>query len=295
MVLKATSRSSPGAPSATWGYELVREEFSDVAVGWDDCGGKPRQIMVSDNIATSPCSRCSPGPTSSTSSPPHLNGDYLSDALAAQVGYRIAPGANINYVTGPASSRRRTAPPPSTPARTRSIPARCSSRACSCSSTWGGGRGRTTSCGPRGDHRGQHRDLRLRPPDGRGDRGQDLRFASAIVDRSSFDRRRAPSSERGPSPGAPFRVASAQGVPKARPLGSPSPVTLCSRWSPRGCSAPCRHTRGRREGLDAVEVEVRTLVTVALVRRSGRRSRPGPRRWVRRAPDAVKARRPPSW
>src|SRR3712207_7775511 len=24
-----------------WGYELVKEEFSEVAVGWDDCGGKP--------------------------------------------------------------------------------------------------------------------------------------------------------------------------------------------------------------------------------------------------------------
>ena len=35
-----------------WGYELVREEFSDVAVGWDDCGGKPGdKILVKDNIA----------------------------------------------------------------------------------------------------------------------------------------------------------------------------------------------------------------------------------------------------
>ena len=32
-----------------WGYELVREEFSDVAVGWDDCGGKPGdKILVKD-------------------------------------------------------------------------------------------------------------------------------------------------------------------------------------------------------------------------------------------------------
>src|SRR5262249_20596002 len=35
-----------------WGYELVREEFSDVAVGWDDCDGKPGdKILVKDNIA----------------------------------------------------------------------------------------------------------------------------------------------------------------------------------------------------------------------------------------------------
>ena len=35
-----------------WGYELVREEFSDVAVGWDDCDGKPgSKILVRDSIA----------------------------------------------------------------------------------------------------------------------------------------------------------------------------------------------------------------------------------------------------
>ena len=35
-----------------WGYELVREEFSDVAVGWDDCGGEPGdKILVKDAIA----------------------------------------------------------------------------------------------------------------------------------------------------------------------------------------------------------------------------------------------------
>jgi isocitrate dehydrogenase len=35
-----------------WGYELVREEFSDTAVGWDDCGGKPGdKLLVKDNIA----------------------------------------------------------------------------------------------------------------------------------------------------------------------------------------------------------------------------------------------------
>src|SRR5206468_4868855 len=35
-----------------WGYELVRDEFSDVAGGWDDCGSKPGdKILVKDNIA----------------------------------------------------------------------------------------------------------------------------------------------------------------------------------------------------------------------------------------------------
>ena len=35
-----------------WGYELVKEEFDDVAVGWDDCGGDPGdRILVQDAIA----------------------------------------------------------------------------------------------------------------------------------------------------------------------------------------------------------------------------------------------------
>ena len=42
-----------------WGYDLVREEFSDVAVGWDDCGGNPATRSSSRTTSpTSPCSRC---------------------------------------------------------------------------------------------------------------------------------------------------------------------------------------------------------------------------------------------
>jgi isocitrate dehydrogenase len=60
----------------------------------------------------------------------NLNGDYISDALAACVGgIGIAPGGNINYDTGTPSSRPPTAPPPSTPARTRSTRAASSSPA----------------------------------------------------------------------------------------------------------------------------------------------------------------------
>ena len=36
----------------SWGYDLVRDEFADVAVGWDDCDGKPgRKLLVKDTIA----------------------------------------------------------------------------------------------------------------------------------------------------------------------------------------------------------------------------------------------------
>jgi isocitrate dehydrogenase len=86
-----------------WGYELVREEFSDKAVGWDDCGGKPGdKILVKDAIADITLQQVLTRPDEfDVIATMNLNGDYLSDALAAQVGgIGIAPGANINYVTG---------------------------------------------------------------------------------------------------------------------------------------------------------------------------------------------------
>jgi isocitrate dehydrogenase len=86
-----------------WGYELVREEFADVAVGWDDCDGKPGdKLLVKDNIADITLQQILTRPTDfDVIATTNLNGDYLSDALAAQVGgIGIAPGANINYVTG---------------------------------------------------------------------------------------------------------------------------------------------------------------------------------------------------
>ncbi len=86
-----------------WGYDLVREEFSDVAVGWDDCGGKPGgKLLVKDTIADIFLQQILTRPTEfDVIATMNLNGDYMSDALAAQVGgIGIAPGANINYETG---------------------------------------------------------------------------------------------------------------------------------------------------------------------------------------------------
>ena len=86
-----------------WGYDLVRDEFSDVAVGWDDCGGNPGdKILVKDAIADITLQQVLTRPSEfDVIATPNLNGDYLSDALAAQVGgIGIAPGGNINYVTG---------------------------------------------------------------------------------------------------------------------------------------------------------------------------------------------------
>jgi isocitrate dehydrogenase len=87
-----------------WGYELVKREYAGRAIGWDDCGGKPPagQLLVKDSIADITLQQVLTRPDEfDVIATMNLNGDYLSDALAAQVGgIGIAPGANINYQTG---------------------------------------------------------------------------------------------------------------------------------------------------------------------------------------------------
>jgi isocitrate dehydrogenase len=86
-----------------WGYELVREEFSDVAVSWADSGGEPGdKLLVEDMIADAMLQQVLTRPAEyDVIATTNLNGDYISDALAAQVGgLGIAPGGNINYETG---------------------------------------------------------------------------------------------------------------------------------------------------------------------------------------------------
>ena len=87
----------------TWGYEVVRDEFSDVAVSWEDCGGDPGdKILVKDVIADAFLQQILTRPAEyDVIATMNLNGDYISDALAAQVGgIGIAPGGNVNYETG---------------------------------------------------------------------------------------------------------------------------------------------------------------------------------------------------
>jgi isocitrate dehydrogenase len=87
-----------------WGYALVKRDYQGKAIGWDDCGGKPPkgQLLVKDAIADITLQQVLTRPDEfDVIATPNLNGDYLSDALAAQVGgIGIAPGGNINYVTG---------------------------------------------------------------------------------------------------------------------------------------------------------------------------------------------------
>ncbi|HWB88869.1 MAG TPA: NADP-dependent isocitrate dehydrogenase [Acidimicrobiia bacterium] len=86
-----------------WGYELVADEFSDVAVSWEDCGGDPGdKLLIQDVIADAMLQQVLTRPGNyDVIATTNLNGDYISDALAAQVGgIGIAPGGNINYDTG---------------------------------------------------------------------------------------------------------------------------------------------------------------------------------------------------
>ncbi|WP_426452070.1 NADP-dependent isocitrate dehydrogenase [Paenibacillus sp. S-38] len=103
-----------------WGYELAEEEFSDKTFTWaqydrikEESGADAAnaaqkaaeaegKIIVKDAIADIALQQVLTRPTDfDVIATLNLNGDYLSDALAAQVGgIGIAPGANINYVTG---------------------------------------------------------------------------------------------------------------------------------------------------------------------------------------------------
>ena len=89
-----------------WGYEVARDDF-----GAEDLDGGPwqvitldngRKIIVKDVIADAMLQQILTRPDEyDIIATMNLNGDYISDALAAQVGgIGIAPGANINYNNG---------------------------------------------------------------------------------------------------------------------------------------------------------------------------------------------------
>jgi len=90
-----------------WGYEIAKKFFGAVEMdGGPWCRipeGKPGAgIVIKDAIADITLQQVLTRPDEfDVIATPNLNGDYLSDALAAQVGgIGIAPGGNINYVTG---------------------------------------------------------------------------------------------------------------------------------------------------------------------------------------------------
>jgi len=85
-----------------WGYELAREEYGAVEIDGGPWCRLPGGIVVKDVIADAFLQQILTRPSEyEVIATLNLNGDYISDALAAQVGgIGIAPGANINYQSG---------------------------------------------------------------------------------------------------------------------------------------------------------------------------------------------------
>jgi len=97
-----------------WGYELVRDEFADVCVIESELQGElpPGKVLVKDRIADSIFQQVLLRPDEyDVLATPNLNGDFLSDACAAQVGgLGMAPGANIGDAYGIFEATHGTAP-----------------------------------------------------------------------------------------------------------------------------------------------------------------------------------------
>jgi isocitrate dehydrogenase len=101
-----------------WGYQLAKDEFAHVAVTEDDLwktydGKLPEgKILVNDRIADSMFQQVLLRPSEySVLAVPNLIGDFISDALAAQVGgLGMAPGANIGIPTAVFEATHGTAP-----------------------------------------------------------------------------------------------------------------------------------------------------------------------------------------
>ncbi|MFC5847840.1 NADP-dependent isocitrate dehydrogenase [Deinococcus petrolearius] len=85
-----------------WGYDLAKREFGGVELDGGPWLQLPNGIVIKDVIADAFLQQILLRPAEyDVIATLNLNGDYVSDALAAQVGgIGIAPGANINYVTG---------------------------------------------------------------------------------------------------------------------------------------------------------------------------------------------------
>jgi isocitrate dehydrogenase len=85
-----------------WGYELAKQEYGAVEIDGGPWCRLPSGVIIKDVIADAFLQQILTRPAEyDVIATMNLNGDYISDALAAQVGgIGIAPGANINYLTG---------------------------------------------------------------------------------------------------------------------------------------------------------------------------------------------------
>jgi isocitrate dehydrogenase len=183
-----------------WGYEVAESEFGDRVYTWaqwertrdeegedeanaeQDAALKSGKLLIKDVIADivfqQTITRAREFDVIATM---NLNGDYLSDALAAQVGgIGIAPGGNINYTTGHAvfEATHGTAPKYAD----KDISTRLGDHLRGMMFNYMGWDEAAALIiqGMEGDQ-SQDRDLRLPPPHGRGCAAQDLRVRGAII------------------------------------------------------------------------------------------------------------------
>ncbi len=96
----------------SWGYELAAAEFAGQWVAEDDAEASPGKLIIRDRIADNMFQQILTRPAMySVIAAPNLNGDYISDALAAQVGgLGIAPGMNSSDTLAFAEATHGTAP-----------------------------------------------------------------------------------------------------------------------------------------------------------------------------------------
>ncbi|HVT87622.1 MAG TPA: isocitrate dehydrogenase (NADP(+)) [Tepidisphaeraceae bacterium] len=85
-----------------WGYAVAKQFYGATEIDGGPWCKLPNGIVIKDSIADITLQQILTRPEDfDVIATPNLNGDYLSDALAAQVGgIGIAPGGNINYITG---------------------------------------------------------------------------------------------------------------------------------------------------------------------------------------------------
>ena len=95
-----------------WGYDLVKNEFAAETVMEADAMASPGKIVVKDRIADAMFQQLLLRPDEySVVATPNLNGDYISDAAAAQVGgLGMAPGANVGEAAAVFEATHGTAP-----------------------------------------------------------------------------------------------------------------------------------------------------------------------------------------
>ena len=237
-----------------WGYKVAKDFFGAVEI---DAGpwcripdGRPGAgLVIKDSIADITLQQVLTRPDEfDVIATPNLNGDYLSDALAAQVGgIGIAPGGNINSLTGHAifEATHGTAPKYADQDKVNPGSVVLSGEMMFRHHGVDGGRRLDHQRDGRGDL-GEDRDLRFRPIDGRRQRSEVLRVRGCGDRAHVKDVRSAPGRQEGDSRSRHAEKTSARDVP-----GVPAPrrltfVTIAG-WKSARAGRARRRTRSRVE------------------------------------------------